>query len=165
MPSQCWPAWIHSGGRQWSHWNNFWNNALLVSWFPPAREVGAEAVPHCHIPSRDLSVVLTGLQRAPFEPLESDELNILYLKTALLTALTSIKRVGDLQAFSVHETCLEFGLADSLIILRPRPGYVPKVPTTPFQDQVMNLQTLPLEEADSALVLLCHAFTWKCSEL
>ncbi len=29
---------------------------------------------------------------------------------------------------------LEFGPADSQIILRPWPGYVPKVPTTPFRD-------------------------------
>ncbi len=30
-----------------------------------------------------------------------------------------------------------------------------KVPTTPFRDQVVNLQALPSEEADPALVLLC----------
>jgi len=30
-----------------------------------------------------------------------------------------------------------------------------KVPTTPFRDQVVNLQALPLEEADPALALLC----------
>ncbi len=44
---------------------------------------------------------------------------------------------------------------DSQIILRPRPGYVPKVPTTPFRDQVVSLQALPPEEADPALALLC----------
>ncbi len=77
------------------------------------------------------------------------------MKTLLLTALASIKRVGDLQAFSVNKSCLEFGPADSSATLRPRPGYVPKVPTTPFRDQVVNLQALPLEEADPALALLC----------
>ncbi len=41
------------------------------------------------------------------------------------------------------------------VVLRPRPGYVPKVPTTPFRDQVVNLQALPSEEADPALALLC----------
>ncbi|KAL0194522.1 hypothetical protein M9458_008094, partial [Cirrhinus mrigala] len=103
--------------------------------------------PHL-IPSWDLSVALRGLRGPPFEPLVS-------LKRALLTALASIKRVGDLQAFSVNEACLEFGPADSHVILRPRPGYVPKVPTTPFRDQVVNLQALPSEEADPALALLC----------
>ncbi len=34
---------------------------------------------------------------------------------------------------SVDDSCLEFGPADSQMILRPRPSYVPKVPTTPFR--------------------------------
>ncbi|KAI2645082.1 ORF V: Enzymatic polyprotein [Labeo rohita] len=107
------------------------------------------------IPSWDLSLVLMALQRHPFEPLQSGELKILSLKTVLLSALASIKRVGDLQAFSVDESCLEFGPANSHIVLRPRPEYVPKVPTTPFRDQVVSLQALPSEEADPALAFLC----------
>ncbi len=107
------------------------------------------------VPSWDLSIVLAGLQRGPFEPLDSVELKFLSLKTTLLTALTSIKRVGDLQAFSVSEECLVFGSDYSHVVLRPRPGYVPKVPTTPFRNQVVNLQALPSEEADPALALLC----------
>ncbi len=46
-----------------------------------------------------LSIVLDGLQRGPFELLDSVGLKILLAKTALLTALTSIKRIGDLQVF------------------------------------------------------------------
>ncbi len=76
------------------------------------------------------------------------------LKELKFLSVTSIKRVGDLQAFSVSEECLVFGPAYSHVVLRPRPGYVPKVPTTPFRDQ-MNLQALPSEEADPALALLC----------
>ncbi len=106
-------------------------------------------------PSWDLSIVLAGLQRGPFAPLDSVELKFLSLKTVLLTALTSIKRVGDLQAFSVSEECLVFGPVYSYLVLRPRPGYMPKVPTTPFRDQVVNLQALLSEEADPALALLC----------
>ncbi len=34
------------------------------------------------------------------------------MKSFLLVALASIKRVGDLQAFSVDESCLEFGPSD-----------------------------------------------------
>ncbi|KAL0161559.1 hypothetical protein M9458_045284, partial [Cirrhinus mrigala] len=56
------------------------------------------------IPSWDLAVVLQGLQQDPFEPLQSVELDALSFKTALLTALTSIKRVGDLQALSVNSS-------------------------------------------------------------
>ncbi len=97
------------------------------------------------LPSWDLALVLIALQTAPFEPLQSVELKFLSLKTLLLTALASIKRVGDRQAFSVEEWFLEFGLADSSAVLRPRPDYMPKVLTTPFRDQVVNLQALPLE--------------------
>ncbi len=81
------------------------------------------------VPSWDLSIILAGLQRGPFEPLDSVELKFLSLKTMLLTALTSIKRVRDLQAFTVGEECLVFGPVYSHVVLRPRPGYVPKVPT------------------------------------
>ncbi len=54
-------------------------------------------------------------------------------ETLLLVALASIKRVGDLQAFSVDESCLEFGPGNGHVVLRPRPGYVPKIPTTSLQ--------------------------------
>ncbi|CAM4416232.1 unnamed protein product [Leuciscus chuanchicus] len=126
---------------------------LIIRFLRQARRLNPPRPPL--VPSWDLSVVLTALQSAPFEPLQSVELKFLSMKTALLVALASIKRVRDLQAFSVDEACLEFGPANSHVILRPRPGYVPKVPTTPFRDQVVNLQALPLEEADPALALLC----------
>ncbi|KAL0148830.1 hypothetical protein M9458_055839 [Cirrhinus mrigala] len=77
------------------------------------------------------------------------------LLTTLLIMLTYIKRVGDLQTFSVNESYLEFGLADSHMTLRPWPSYVPKVLTTPFRDQVVNLQALPPEESDLAFALPC----------
>ncbi|KAL0161431.1 hypothetical protein M9458_045156, partial [Cirrhinus mrigala] len=82
----------------------------------------------------------------PFELLQSVDINALSMKTALLTAITSVKRVGDLQALSVNGSCLEFGPADSHVVLRPWPGYVPKVPTTPFRDQVVTLQAIPSQE-------------------
>ncbi len=80
--------------------------------------------------------MLMALQRATFEPFQSTELKIMSINM-LLTALASTKRVGDLHAFLVNESCLEF-------------GYVPKVSTKPFRDQVVNLQELPSEEADPA---------------
>ncbi|CAM4650934.1 unnamed protein product [Leuciscus chuanchicus] len=92
----------------------------------------------------------------------STVVNVALNQTALLLALASIKRVGDLQAFSVDESCLEFAPDFSHVVLRPRPGYVPKVPTTPFRDQVVNLQALPPEEADPALALLCPVLALRC---
>ncbi|KAL0201442.1 hypothetical protein M9458_004629, partial [Cirrhinus mrigala] len=126
---------------------------LIIRFLRGARRLNP---PRSHlIPSWDLAVVLQGLQQDPFEPLQSVELDALSFKTALLTALTSIKRVGDLQALSVNSSCLEFGPADSHVVLRPRPGYVPKVPTTPFRDQVVTLQALSSQEDDPNLTLLC----------
>ncbi len=116
---------------------------LIVRFLRGARRLNPLRSPL--MPSWDLSIILAGLQRDPFEPLDSVELKFLSAKTALLTALTSIKRVGDLQAFSVSEECLLFGPAYSHVVLRPRPGYVPNIPTMPFRGQVVNLQALPSE--------------------
>ncbi len=126
---------------------------LVVRFHRGARRLNPPRPPS--LPSWDLALVLRALITTPFEHLQSVELKFLSMKTLLLTALASIKRVGYLQAFSVDDSCLEFGPADSSATLRPQPGYVPKVPTTPFRDQVVNLQALPLEEADPTLALLC----------
>ncbi len=64
---------------------------LIVRFLKGARRMNPSRPPL--VPSWDLSIVLAGLQRGPFEPLDSVELKFLSLKTALLTALTSIKRV------------------------------------------------------------------------
>ncbi len=126
---------------------------LVIRFLRGARRLNPPR-PHL-VPSWDLPSVLSALRGAPFEPLQSVELKFLSLKTVLLSALATVKRVGDLQAFSVDDSCLEFGPADSHVVLRPRPGYVPKVPTMLFRDQVVNLQALPREEADPAIALLC----------
>ncbi len=63
---------------------------LIVRFLKGARRMNPSRPPL--VPSWDLSIVLAGLQRGPFEPLDSVELKFLSLKTALLTALTSIKR-------------------------------------------------------------------------
>ncbi len=71
----------------------------------------------------------------------------------LLAALDSDKKVGYLQAFFGRRFVPRIWPADSHVILRPRPGYVPKIPTTPFRVQVVNLQVLPWEEGR-----ICGAF-------
>ncbi len=70
---------------------------LIVRFLKGARRMNPSRSPL--VPSWDLSIVLAGLQRGPFEPLDPVELKFLSLKTALLTALTSIKWVRDLQRF------------------------------------------------------------------
>ncbi len=99
----------------------------------PVRPIG--------VPSWDLSVVLDGLLAASFEPLELAPERILTLKATLLLALTSLKRVGDLQALSVSEMCMDFTPGLVKVTLRPRPGYVPKVLSASFCYQVVKLHS------------------------
>ncbi|KAL0155308.1 hypothetical protein M9458_049571, partial [Cirrhinus mrigala] len=116
---------------------------LVIRFLRGARRLNP---PRLHlIPSWDLAVVLQALQQDPLSPFSQ----------STVTALTSVKRVVDLQALSLNDLCLEFGPADSHVVLRPRPGYVPKVPTTPFRDQVLTLQAIPSQEGDPNLSLLC----------
>ncbi len=107
------------------------------------------------VPTWDLLTVLRALKGPPFEPLQSTDLRSLSLKTVLLLALASVKRVGDLQALSTSPACLEFGPNDSKVVLKPRHGYVPKVLSTPFRAQVITLSALPPSEEDRELSLLC----------
>ncbi|KAI2646466.1 Transposon Ty3-G Gag-Pol polyprotein [Labeo rohita] len=90
------------------------------------------------VPSWDLTVVLEALCKPPFEPLEEIPIRFLTIKTVLLLALTSLKRVGDLQALSVAPSHLEFSPGNIKAFLYPRPGYVPKVPTHPPQPVVLQ---------------------------
>ncbi len=65
---------------------------LIVRFLKGARRMNPSRSPF--VPSWDLSIILAGLQRGPFELLDSVELKFLSAKTALLTMLTSIKKVG-----------------------------------------------------------------------
>ncbi|XP_073419082.1 uncharacterized protein [Dendrobates tinctorius] len=48
----------------------------------------------------DLNLVLTAMTESPFEPLDSASLKIISLKAAFLVAITSARRVSDIQALS-----------------------------------------------------------------
>ncbi|KAI2648070.1 hypothetical protein H4Q32_018072 [Labeo rohita] len=82
------------------------------------------------VPSWDLSLVLEALCRPPFEPIEEISDRHLTIKTVLLIAITSLKRVGDLQALSVAPSFLDFAPGLAKAFLHPRPGYIPKVPSS-----------------------------------
>ncbi|CAM4637689.1 unnamed protein product [Leuciscus chuanchicus] len=88
---------------------------LVISFLKGARRLNPPSPP---LSSWDLSLLLRALQNAPFEPLQSVDLKILSLKMLPLAALASIKSVGDLQAFLVDESCLEFGPDDFLKPIR-----------------------------------------------
>ena len=112
---------------------------------------------HSRVPTWDLAVVLEGLAEAPFEPLESAEAKNLTLKVAFLLAITSLRRVGDLQALAIMPTCLEFAPGGVKAILHPRPGYVPKVPSSVARSVVLQAFHPPphVTAEEGRLNLLC----------
>ncbi|KAI2665856.1 Transposon Ty3-G Gag-Pol polyprotein [Labeo rohita] len=82
------------------------------------------------VPSWDLSVVLEALCLLPFELNDEISDRHLTIKMVLFLALSSLKRVGDLQALSVAPCFLDFAPDLSKAFLYPRTGYVPKVPSS-----------------------------------
>ena len=83
-------------------------------------------VPKSRVPAWDLAFVLDSLSGPPFEPLESVDLRLLSLKTALLVALVSAKRVSDIHAFSVSEECTRFSTDGTRVVLTTNVAFVPK---------------------------------------
>ncbi len=79
------------------------------------------------VPTWDLTIVLQGLSLAPFEPLVVVPTKFFTLKALFLLAISSLKRIGDLQALSVALSCLEFAPGMVKAFHHPRPGYVPKL--------------------------------------
>ncbi|KAK7910458.1 hypothetical protein WMY93_015142 [Mugilogobius chulae] len=110
-------------------------------------------------PCWELQVVLDGLSGPPFEPLERAEMDCLSIKTAILLALASAKRAGDLCALSVHPTCLSFGAEDGLLELWPNPAFLPKVVTSAFRSRVIRIRPFfpppHSSESDARRHLLC----------
>ena len=89
------------------------------------------------IPSWDLALVLEALCGPPFEPIVSADMKFLSYKTALLLALTSAKRVGNLHAFSVHPSCTQF--SPDGFTLCPNVAYLPKIIPTAYTSMTFEL--------------------------
>ena len=108
-------------------------------------------------PSWDLQVVLEGLCKAPFEPLERSSLKHLSFKTALLLALATAKRVSDLHALSVSPDCLSFLNNGTKVLLKPKLGFVPKNRVVPREPVVLTAFHPPpfASEEDRRLHCLC----------
>ncbi len=121
-------------------------DAMVVSFLKRAKRLHPPRPPS--VPPWDLEVVLRALSQPPFEPLTSIGFK-LSLKTTLLLALASAKRIGDLHAFSVDSDCIRFGSGDCCVTLRPRLGYVPKSLSKPFRTQKVSLLALSSESSPS----------------
>lgn len=78
-------------------------------------------------PPWNLSTVLEALSQQPFEMLENVGMKYLSLKTSLLVALTSSKRVSERHSLSVHHSCLLFVPGFTKITLLPNPTFMTKV--------------------------------------
>ncbi|XP_071975450.1 uncharacterized protein [Engystomops pustulosus] len=73
----------------------------------------------------DLTLVLNALMKEPFEPIDSSSIKNLTLKTVFLIAITSARRLGELQAISIREPYMK--ILDDRIVLMLDPNFVPKV--------------------------------------
>ncbi len=91
----------------------------------------------------------------PFKLLKSVSEKLLTLKTVLLVALSSLKRVGDLQALFISPLCMDFAPELVKVLLRPRPDYVPKVDLNPFHFQKVVLEAFSPTDAGSGSMSLC----------
>ena len=106
-------------------WQFSWQSPASVTLYGGGETAqGAREAPHT---LWDLLVVLRALTGPPFEPLETVDIKFVSLKTALLLALTSAKRVGDMQALSVSPSCIQFSIAGDRVVMRPNAAYTPKV--------------------------------------
>ncbi len=101
---------------------------LIVRFLKGARRMNPSRSPL--VPSWDLSIVLAGLQRGPFEPLDSVELKFLSLKTALLTALTS-NGSGTSRRFREPKSALCSGRSTLTLSWDPGLDTCPRFPPPP----------------------------------
>lgn len=105
---------------------------------PPRRPV---------VPAWDLTMVLEALKSPPFEPLAEVGMKWRSMKTAFLLAMVSAKRVGELRALSVHESCCRWNPDRSGVTLWPDASFVPKVAS--WATSVQPLQLARFEAGDA----------------
>ncbi|XP_078517197.1 uncharacterized protein LOC144781723 [Lissotriton helveticus] len=88
-------------------------------------------------PVWNLNVVLTRLMGPPFEPLHSCELQFLTWKVAFLVAITSLRRVSELQALTIQEPFIQ--IHSNRVVLRTNPKFLPKVVSQFHLNQTIDL--------------------------
>ncbi|XP_073438029.1 acyl-CoA-binding domain-containing protein 7 isoform X1 [Dendrobates tinctorius] len=73
----------------------------------------------------DLGLVLGSLCRDPYMPSDRMSISTLSQKTAFLVAITTAKRIGEIQALSTKDPYLQ--IRDDHVTLRLDPAFIPKV--------------------------------------
>ncbi|CAJ0934829.1 unnamed protein product [Ranitomeya imitator] len=76
---------------------------------------------------RDLNLVLNYLRKDPYEPLDQADLKLVTFKTVLLLAITSARRIGEIQVLSIRDLYLR--IQEDCIILKLDPAFLSKVVT------------------------------------
>lgn len=84
-------------------------------------------------PSWDLSIVLKAFLGSPLEPISEASIRLITFKTVLLVAITSARRVSEIQALSVREPFLQ--ILEDRVILKKDPGFLPKVASSFHRSQ------------------------------
>ena len=91
------------------------------------------------LPVWNLSLVLQALTKEPFEPLESCSLKLITLKTVFLVAITTARRVGELEALSIRAPY--FQIFPDRVIFKTDPAFLPKVASRFHRSQEIILPT------------------------
>jgi len=84
------------------------------------------------LPAWSLQWVLQALRGAPFEPWSPESLHLLSWKVAFLLAVTTAKRLGELQALSSHKKFTI--LSEQGVRLRLNPSFIPKVNKVEYRE-------------------------------
>ena len=92
-------------------------------------------------PPWDLAVVLAALREPPYEPLESAPFKWLTLKTAFLIAITSVRRVSELQALCSVPPFVSVNPRS--VRMRVNPAFCPKTATALALDGKIELHQFP----------------------
>ncbi len=112
--------------------------SLSTVWVSSTKALSLRPPVRSRVPTWNLVVVLEAFCKAPFEPIKEISDRLITIKTAFLLAISSLKRVGDLQALSVASAYLDFAPGKATEFLYPRVGYVPKVPSVAPQPIVLQ---------------------------
>ena len=77
-------------------------------------------------PKWDLSLVLSHICKAPFEPLHEASLLHLSMKTAFLLTMATARRVSEVHAFAIDKEHFRFSNIDGSLIIRTQVGFLAK---------------------------------------
>jgi hypothetical protein len=123
---------------------------LVVQWLKGLKQMRSVVCPA--FPTWRLEIVLQALNKEPYEPMKHASLKHVTLKTVFLVAITSARRVSELQALCYMEPYLVF--RSGVVTLATNPEFIPKVNTSFHTKQLLQLPAFH-EDADGSLRNLC----------